>query len=294
MRIFKSVCSNLFFPESRSSLRAFREMAAFLSARGVQGLEFYHDGDGAEDVGKVLSDCGLDGIYIAVIPLKEQLLHLCATDSENRALAVQTAQRSIDLAAANGMRTVMVNSGRIEPGREDSQLDAMFASFEALYNYIARRDLDVRLELEPCDSWMDARQLLGPVERTRGFLRALHDAGMPLTLTMDSAHTAEEGEDFYEAVKRVKPYCRHIHYANCHIADSTNPLYGDKHLGYDCADTVWSFEALARLTDQLSGLYGEGDTLRIGLEALCREENPYEWFDNIWSRMDYLRDEGGH
>ena len=34
---------------------------------------------------------------------------------------------------------------------------------------------------------------------------------------MDTAHTVEEGEDFLEALTAVKPYCNHIHFANCFI-----------------------------------------------------------------------------
>ena len=292
MKVFHSVCSNLFFPESRKSIRAFEEMADFLAERGVEGLEFYHDGDGPDRVGRALARWGLDGVYIAVIPLKEGLKHLCATDADNRAQALEIVRRSIDLAEGNGMSSVMVNSGRIEPGREAEQLDAMFASFEELYNYIERRNAKVTLELEPCDSAMDARQLLGPAARTRAFLDRLHAAGLPLMLTMDSAHTSEEGEDFPEAVRRVKPYCRHVHYANCRIDDPRDELYGDKHLGYEYDRSVWTFAALEQLTAQLDALYAGDEPLRIGLEALCREADPYAWFEQTWSRMPWLRGEG--
>ena len=292
MKIIKSVCSNLFFPQSRASIDAFREMAGFLAERGAQSLEFYHDGDGPGRVGAVLADNGLEGIYIAVIPLKEQLCHLCDTDAENRARALEIVRRSADLAADNGMGCVMFNSGRIEPGREAEQLDALFASVESIYDYAARKCYALRFEMEPCDSGIDARQLIGPYRRTRAFMERLRGAGLPLMLTMDSAHTAEEGEDFFTAVEAVKPWCNHVHYANCRISNPADPLYGDKHLGYEYTDTVWTFDALDDLTARLDGLYAGSEPLRIGLEALCRESDPYAWFERAWRRMGYMSNGG--
>lgn len=292
MKIIHSVCTNLFFPRSRKSIEAFGEMAAFLRERGVESLEFYHDGDGREAVGGVLSRLGLEGVYIAVIPLKEQLLHLCSTDADNRAQATELVRNSVDLAEANGMGAVMVNSGRIEAGREAEQLDALYASIEDICNYIAKRNAHVGLELEPCDSWMDARQLLGPVERTRAFLDRVNAAGMGLKLTMDSAHTSEEGDDFPAALERVKPYCHHVHYANCRVDDPSDPLYGDKHLGYDYEHSVWTYATLEALTGALADIWPGDETVRIGLEALCREADPFAWFDEVWSRMPWLHGEG--
>lgn len=289
MRIFKSVCSNLFFPKSRMSIDAFRETAAFLAAHGIQGMEFYHDGDGPHKVGAALADHGLDGVYIAVIPLKERSQHLCALDDENRRSALNTARLGMDLAADNGLGCVMVNSGRIEPGKLEDQLEALENSFERLFDYGAQRGYRLNLEMEPCDSVMDARQLIGPWRRTQTFVRRLNEKGLPLKLTMDTAHTVEEGEDFLEALRAVRPWCSHVHYANCLIEHPEDPLYGDKHLGYDYPETVWNFKELEALTDRLEALYPKDTTLKIGLEALCREDDPFAWFNDVWRKMSFMR-----
>lgn len=288
MQLIPSVCTNLYFPESRKSIDAFRKTAHFLAGKGLRAMEFYHDGDGMDKVGGVLQEAGLEGVFIAVIALKERPAHLCATDPAHRAEAVALAREMLDRAAGNGIKTVMVNSGRMEPGMEAAGMEALAQSIELLYNYKIRKHLDIALELEPCDSGIDARQLVGPWRRTLALAQTLEGRGVELRLTMDSAHTAEEFEDFLSAVKGVKKYCAHVHYANCFLKDSSSPLYGDKHLGYEYPDTAWTFEALDGLTGDLDALYPDDEPLMIGLEALCLEEDRFAYFDKTWARLPFL------
>ena len=75
MCVLLSAASNLCFPESRHSAVAFQCAAEFLKARGFDGMEFYCDGASMKHIGKILQENHIDGVYIVVIPLKEQLLH---------------------------------------------------------------------------------------------------------------------------------------------------------------------------------------------------------------------------
>lgn len=287
MKLINSVCTSLYFPSSRRSVDEFSRMARFLAARGMDCVEFYHDGDGRDKVGRVLRDNGLSGVYIAVIPSKEGKLHLCDEDREGRAAAVRLIKGCIDEAQAGGVTEVMINSGRIGASVERG-LDALAASVEELFDYAAQKRYALDLLMEPCDSCMDAFQLIGPYERTLAFVRRLRSAGLPLKLTMDSAHTAEEGQDFLEAVTAVRPYCNHIHFANCNISDRQSPLYGDKHLGYEYPDTKWTVPALKKLFQGLQELYKGDEPLRIGLEVLCRTDDTYSYFDEAWSSLSFL------
>lgn len=288
MKIINSVCTSLVFPESRKKLDAFRSMAEFLSARGMDSIEFYHDGDGRDRIGPILADTGLDAIYIAVIPSKEKKLHLCDCDEDGRRAAVKLYRDCIDEAQYNGIRRVMMNSGAIQPDI-GLGLEALGRSVEELYDYAARKNCyGFALTMEPCDTWMEARQLVGPYARTAAFTNAMHQKGLPLELTMDAAHTAEEGEDFFTALKAVKPWCSHIHFANCNITQKDSPLYGDKHLGFEYPDTVWTPETLCALVEQLRDLYPGGEVLRIGLEVLCREADPYAYFDKMWASLPFI------
>ncbi len=285
MKLIPSVCSNLWFPASRKDIDAFQRTAEFLAAKGVRCMEYYHDGDGFDRVGGILQQNGLDSVLIAVIPLKEQLLHLCATDENCRRRAIELCSQMMRRAADNGAGVMMVCSGRIELGREDQGVHALAQSVEALHNELIRQGHPLSLELEPCDSGVDARQLIGPYQRTLQLCALLKQRGVPLRLTMDSAHTSEEGQNFFEAVQATKPFCSHVHYANCTLNDPSNPLYGDKHLGYEFPDSVWTFDTLHQLTTQLDALYSGDEPLKIGLEALCRERDPFAYFDQTWARL---------
>lgn len=288
MKMIPTVATNLFFPASRRSLDAFEQTASFLSGLGVRGMEFYHDGPDAGALGGILRRHGLRGVYIAVIPLKEQQLHLCSVDEEVRQKAVVLAKSCVEQAADGGIDAVMFNSGRPQEGREDAGLDALYHSFSDLFEYKEKKGYAVSYEMEPCDSRMDARQLIGPYRRTKAFLEKLHSSGLPLKLTLDSAHTVEEGESFPEALKALKPYCNHVHFANCRIDDPEDPLYGDKHLGYEYAGSVWTFEAIRGFFPALERLYPGDEEVMAGLEVLCREEDPFSYFAKTWAELPQL------
>ena len=287
MKLINSVCTNLVFPGSRRDIREFRRMAEYLKGFGVQGIEFYHDGDDWEQVGGILADTGLLGVYIAVLPSKEQQRWLCNEEEDARADAVALLRGCIDQAAANGIPQLMFNSGRIGKSVEKG-LDALERSIGELYAYIEQKGYALRLLMEPCDTHMEAFHLVGDYRRTLAFVRRLHARGLPLRLTMDSAHTAEEGEDFAQAVRAVKEYCSHVHFANCQIRDSKSALYGDKHLGFEYPDTEWTPETLAALFAELQRIYPGGEELRIGLEVLCRAGDPYAYFGQMWHSLPFL------
>lgn len=281
MKPILSVCTNLFFPKSRQTADDFRRTAAFIAERGAKSMEFFHDGTGRQSAGQVLADNGLSGVLIGVIPLKEGKLNLCSLDEANRLRAVDVARDLLKEAADGGIARLMICSGQHAPGDVDGHMDALVRSIETLYNEKVRKNLPVRIELEPCDSAIDARQFIGPYERTRALCDRLGGMGVQLHLTMDTAHTAEEFQDFPEALVAVKSYCDHIHFANCYLGDERDPLYGDKHLGYEYMDTPFGYAALNdQLIPRLAEIYPGDEALTIGLEVLCREEDPFAYFEN--------------
>lgn len=288
MKLVKSVCTTVFFPDSRKNADAFQNMARYLSEKGMDCIEFYYDDGNRDRIGAILQETGLDGVYIAVIPSKEKKLYLCDEDEAGRLQAVELFQGCIDEAAAGGVSNVMINSGRIGNNIENG-LESLAKSVEALYDYSARKNYHLNLLMEPCDSHMEAFHLIGPWQRTLAFVKRMHQAGLPLQLTMDSAHTSEEGENFLEAVTGVKQYCNRIHFANCFIQDPNNPFYGDKHLGYEYPDTEWTVPALSALFDGLEKLYPGNEPLQIGLEVLCRAQDPFAYFEKTWNRLKFLQ-----
>lgn len=273
------------FPDTRKNLDAFRRTAEFLAERGIRSMEFYHDGPEAEKTGAILSGLGMSGVFIGVIPSKEQKLDLCSTDLWQEAARYYCGL--MDAAQSAGIETLMFNSGRLSP-EADRQLDALSEAVAFIHNHADKKGYSFTLVLEPGDSRMASFQLLGPYPRVLAFCERMAKNQTPVSLTMDSAHSAEEGENFTEAVRAVKKYCRHIHFANCLIRDKTSPLYGDQHVGFDYPDTEWNYEALKHLKNELDLLYPEEETLKIALEYLCREEDPYACFDKYWKAMPFL------
>lgn len=287
MNIKKSICTNLVFPRSRKESAEFRRAAAFLKEHGVDSLEFYHDGPGKKQIGRILEENKLEGIYIGVIPSKEQKLHACSVDEENRRRAVELFESCMDEAAADGISILMINSGAIGPSVQGG-LEALKESIRELYNYIEKKRYSMRLTLEPCDSWMFAKQLLGPAARTAAFVKSCRKEGLPLKLTMDSAHTLEEGEDFLEALEQTREWCSHIHFANCCIRDSASSMYGDQHVGFECPQSEWGYEEIFKAWPRIAKLY-ENRELRVAIEVLCRSEDPYSYFESMWQRMPYVQ-----
>ena len=286
MKIIPSVCTNLWFPASRKDIGAFRDTADFLKDKGVRMIEFYHDGPDRDQCGKILNDRGFEGMYVGVIPHKEKLQHLCNPDEAARVKAVELGMACIDEAAGQGIKNVMYNSGRTDGGTVEAGMEAFHKSFTEMFNHVAKKGYDIEIGMEPCDSWMDSCQMIGSTELALVASERLRKEGMPFWLVMDSAHNAEQGENFIDSVTKVKPYCKHIHYANCLINDPKNPLYGDKHLGFEFADSVWTFGTLKTLTTQLDALY-EGQEVRVALEVLCREEDPYAYFTSAWNQLPF-------
>ncbi len=285
MELIRSVCTNMAFPGSRENLDEFRRAAEFLAGYGIRNLEFYHDSPNADRFGEVLRDNGMTGIFIGVIPSKEAKLNLC--DPEGWEAAAKYYAALMDVAQANGVETLMYNSGFLKKGTEEAQMEALGKAIEYIHNDAARKNYRIHLVLEPGDSNMSSFQLLGPYQRVLEHCQRMEKAGTPVYLTMDAAHSAEEGEDFTEAVKAVRNYCNHIHFANCFIKDPTHELYGDKHVGFDYPDTEWTPETLRVLWDDLKPLYAD-DKLILAMEYLCREADPYAYFDKLYKGLDFL------
>ena len=146
----------------------------------------------------------------------------------------------------------------------------------------------VSYEMEPCDSRMDARQLIGPYRRTKA-LKAAQQRAAP-ELTLDSAHTVE-GESFPgaegpETILQPHPFRQLPH------RRSEDPLYGDKHLGYEYAGSVWTFEAIRGFFPALERLYPGDEEVMAGLEVLCREEDPFNYFAKTWAELPQLHQSG--
>lgn len=286
MNLKRSIALSMFFPKSRSDANAFKRALEFLKEWPMDSVEFYYDGENRKEVAAALEKSGYLGIYIAVIPLKEQNLSLCALDDNHRKQAVLLAQRCIDEAFELGCRGVMMNSGRNPgKGRVDEGIKSFMQSVKELQKYIGTRS--IHLLLEPCDSQIEAKNLLGPTRLSVDVTRALRKDIPDFSLVLDTAHVYEEGEDFLQAVQNALDCCDHLHFANCVVSDSSDPFYGDKHIGFDHPGSAFSYFDLFRIFKALEELY-QGRECRIALEVLCREPDPEQYFRKVAAQMPWF------
>lgn len=287
----KTSVAGILFPQARHSYKEMEATASYLNGK-VDMLEFFYEGEDDAAVGRLLERNNLQGVFIAVIPQKERGLNLCSLDEENRLGAVSLTKECIDRARVTGCHGVMVCSGKFpaNPADVSACTDAYYRSMLEVLDYERKSSVDSRIKLllEPCDSAMDAKHLLGPTSRVVDVSRRiLEQCGDGYGLTMDTAHVAEEGEDFMEAMAIAKPYCGHVHFANCVVKDTTDPFYGDKHVDFAYPGSEFQYETLKNLFGKLENLYGEAH-LSIALEILCRAENPYQSFDGIMEQMPWF------
>lgn len=287
MKLRVSVAAIL-FPDARHSLSAMKETLEFLHGK-VDMIEFYYEGRDEFSVARLLEHSGLASIFIAVIPLKEKGLSPCSTEENNRRAAVEEMKLCVDRARLFGSEGVMVCSGKSpsDPREIPRCMDAFVESMREVAGHISQTGEPIKLLLEPCDSAMDAKHLLGPtslsveaVERVRAFYPNF-------SLTIDTAHVAEEGENFSGAMALAQPYCNHVHFANCMVADPSDPLYGDKHVDFDYPGGAFSYSGLKDIFGDLEDMYG-GSHLDIALEVLCRDADPFAHFETMMAQMPWL------
>lgn len=286
MNLKRSVALSVLFPRSRYAAAAFTRALTFLADWPLDSVEFYYEGEDRATVASALASSGLQGIYIAVIALKGQDLSLCSPDEEQRAAACALAHRCIDEAHELGCRSVMINSGR-HPGAAlaESAIEQFVRSVTELHEHAGQ--FGISLLLEPCDSQMDARNLLGPTGLSADVVRRLRRTIPDFALTLDTAHIREEGEDFLAEVSRATDCCDHLHFANCVVDDPSDPMYGDKHVGFDYPGSAFPPAELRRIFAALQEIY-QGRDCRIALEILCREPDPESYFRKLAGQIPWF------
>jgi sugar phosphate isomerase/epimerase len=292
MRIRRSAALGVLFPESRRSIAGMRSALEFLCGK-VECVEFCYDGgyDGAAGCGReleaargLLRDSGLAAIYVAVIRQKEQNAHLCDIDKGRRERAVALLLECVDRAHALGCESVMICSGRAPSDPADiPAAERLFVdSVKRAIRHTDGRGYGLSFLLEPCDSAIDARHLIGPSERAVLAVESVsREYPGRLYLTMDTAHLAEEGEDVASALRKTSRYCRHVHFADCILDDLHNELYGDKHVSFDWPGGRFGFIGLGRVYSAMQSIYGADDTITLAIEALCREPDPCAHFSRM-------------
>ena len=301
-KITRSLAITSLFPKTLESWEALERTVRFLEQNKPRfsQIEFYHPPGRDKETRRLLESSGFSSILIAVLALRGSGLSLCSPDEEDRGRAMDMLKSCMDRAAEIGTNSVMINSGflpgytqgakAVSPSAEQIRLscDAYVRSVEEAAEYGEKRNYGLALLLEPGDSKVQSFQLLGPTGRVVETAKRIKTPRY--ALTMDVAHIREEGEDAMSSIRQTLPWCSHIHLCNCLMDDPANPLYGDKHVDFDCPGACWNYEDFSKMYRDIKNLYAERD-FTVSLEINCRAEDNEAWFAGVASRCAWIFDD---
>ena len=290
MDIRKCVILPVCFPRTRHDFDDFIKTLDFLKSSDIHCVEFYYEGSKKQRVFDEIRARGLETFYIAVIPLKEKNLSLCSMDNEERKKAVEQVRICVDDAVAAGSSRIIINSGKapLDPSFDGKCQKYFIDSCVQISENIGKfnTDKEILISLEPCDSKMMAKNLIGPTNQAVLLCEELDQKHIRLALTMDIAHIVEEGESVINALTASEKYCDHVHFANCIIQNKDHPLYGDCHPGFDFAESEFPPSRLDDIYKELSNF--KNKLLYLGIEYLCREDDPMKYFTSQVNRMEWF------
>ena len=261
------------FPSSKSTEDGMRFALEQISPLGIDTVEYYSELS-PDKVASLLQ--GKRSIFLSGARQKAEGLNPCSLDAGVREKAISALAECFKYAKQAGASGIMFASGtRPDSEKDDEQcLDLLFDSITRLHQV----EPELPILLEPGDRDVEFKHLLGHTDMSVKFAQRCQDSGLPLKLVFDISHIAELGEDLMDSWKMIKPYCDHVHFANC-VLDKSSPLYGDKHPFFNLANGVFSHK---EGVDFLSYLKNEKEELMVGLEIICPlDEDEKAHFDRL-------------
>ncbi len=139
--------------------------------------------------------------------------------------------RELDQALQAGARKIVMGSGPDFPDEREHALQRLEAFVCAALDHIGP---EASLVIEPTDRELDKRFLLGPLRETVALVRAVRARGHHnMGILLDMGHIPLLGETIEGAVGGCEQLIEHVHLGNALICDTSDPLYGDKHVAWD-------------------------------------------------------------
>ena len=164
--------------------------------------------------------------------LNENGLNLSSLDRAVRARSSELVAASLDQAREAGADSVSVVSGP-RPQHEIERRQALDALAESM-RAVIRAALEppaITVLLEPLDVTAHKRMTLGYTAEAVAICDRLAREGLPLRLSLDSAHILLNQELPADALRCSLSHIADFHYCNC-VTDESDPLFGDRHLPF--------------------------------------------------------------
>ena len=259
--------------------------AEVLRKYDLQLIEYYTKEDElAKEYGKIVRDNGFIGLFHSALDQKRSgWCRLCAEEETLRQKSLDFSKWTIEKAIASGAIRAVIQSGTFpEDAKNEAKCwDALKESVRELAEFVGN---DIELGIEPCDRSMDVRQLIGPAMATYTFMQELDRKNVVLTL--DTAHIALTFEDPVAAVKLCKPFCDHVHIANC-VLDPADPLFGDKHPLFSYPNGAINDEQAQTMYSRICSMY-EGEEFYVSAEMIGREKDEKAYFAKMLESMPWF------
>jgi len=209
-------------------------------------------------------------ILLAGLPLLRARASLSA-DGPERRKAVETVARILDRASAVGAEAVLVTTGPDPaPSARAAAVERLVESLVELSDRASGSGVTVRLE--PTDTNLHHRQVVGPTALAVDLVRRVARRGGRIDINLDLSHIIELGESPGEAFAAAAGDCRHVHLANCAV-EPGHPLRGDRHPPFGWPGTEVDQRTLARALTSLdrSGYFADAACV-LGVEVIPPED----------------------
>jgi sugar phosphate isomerase/epimerase len=279
----KSFVLSASFPGSKKSYEGLKQALDAIAPYHFTTIEYYSEDVSADKVSRLME--GRKSIFLAGALQKAAGLSPCSLDKDVRAKAVAELGECFRFARQAGAAALMLSSGpRPEDESNDPQcLLCLAESLEKLH----KLEPDLPILLEPGDRDVEYHHLLGYTSVSAEFVAARRRDGLPLGLIFDISHVAQLGEDLGAAWVAARPYCDHVHLANC-VLERQHPLYGDKHPFLGVPGGVYSH---ADTRSFLSVLREDPAPLTVSLEVICpSNESEDSFFPHLLSDTRWFFD----
>ncbi|TVR29520.1 MAG: hypothetical protein EA404_14660 [Spirochaetaceae bacterium] len=164
--------------------------------------------------------------------LNENEFNLSSLDRALRVRSSEVVVKSLDQAREAGADSVSVISGPRPHGETERKqaLEALTESMRAVIRAALEPPV-ITVLLEPLDVAAHKKMTLGYTAEAVAICDRLAREGLPLRLSLDSAHIILNQELPVDALRCGLSYTADFHYCNC-VTDPSDPLFGDRHLPF--------------------------------------------------------------
>ncbi|MDR1531505.1 MAG: sugar phosphate isomerase/epimerase [Clostridiales bacterium] len=173
-----------------------------------------------------LRGCGKQITYVNhLFPARK--ISLGSGDFAEQRIAREFLVREVEAAAEAGADQFLFVSGIDMPWDRDGAIKR-FAEI-CLWLCELLRGHGITPLIEPLDTAVDKRFLIGSTETAVSFVESLRAQGADLALEVDMGHVPLLFESFESAYRRAAEALARVHLSSCVVGDTNDPMFGDTH-----------------------------------------------------------------